>query len=641
LERLTWLVEGISSGAPALLAGGVVLVYGVVAARLLGARSRLLALGAATPVGIALVAISAQVLGGLGIIAPLGAYAVMGLGLAFGAGRLRLHRTEGEHHAIAGPDRIVWIGVAIGSLVTLGVWVGGIGNHALPPQANDDIWHGYLIERLTQMPFVTADTVAPTLADAPQPIVFYQYGLHLLWATVHAVSGISVAEVMNGGWIVQGALLLPLGAGALAWRLFPDRPWVALWGAALAPGVVLLPYLTNGLLPYTASLAMIPGFLAAFLTYVRGELRLGPMVPALAAAGIFLAHPSGAVVAAILATVITIEALVELRRWDALLHGARRMLIASLIAGVLAVPWLVAAGGRGLGDLGGGAAVPDVGSALWLVATLGTPWTSAQPALGVAVLAGAAAALIARRGLGLTAAWAIFAALFVGTAIGDPWFTGMTQAWHGQWYRIVAVLGILVPVMAGLGIATVAGWIRARAPLASAARLGAAAVGAIALVMTIGAAYGAAQGQGIVRASWHASGLLTSTDVAVFRQLADLTGPGDRVFNSPRDGSSWMYAMYGVIPTQPYIYQTPRRSWDLVNDLSVYRNRSVVCSRLARDGVTHAIVKQVTGDIPGLEAYDVAGFIERYPDLFDEIARSPTAVAYQVDQQALNECLGP
>jgi hypothetical protein len=57
--------------------------------------------------------------------------------------------------------------------------------------------------------------------------------------------------------------------------------------------------------------------------------------------------------------------------------------------------------------------------------------------------------------------------------------------------------------------------------------------------------------------------------------------------------------------------------------------------------VTHAIVKSVTGDIPGLEAYDVAGFVQRHQDLFDEVARSPTAVAYEVDQEALSDCLGP
>jgi hypothetical protein len=640
LERVTWVVEGLSTGGPALLAGGLVLGYGVIAARLLGTRSWLLALGTATPVGIALVVIAAQVLGALGIGAPIGAHVAVGLALALGLGATGARLRRGKVHGGAAPDRLIWIGVAIGSLITLAVWAGGIGNHALPPQANDDIWHGYLVERLTQMSIVTADTVAPTLADAPQPIVFYQYGLHLLWAAAHSVTGISVAEVMNGGWIFQVALLLPLGAAALAWTLFPDRRWVAFWGAVLAPGVVILPYLTNGLLPYSASLAMIPAFVAALVSHVRGELRPGPILPALAAVGIFLTHPSGAVVAAVVAAVVTIEAMVERGTWDATLRAAARASVTAVMAGLLALPWLLAAGARGLGDLGGAPAVPDVASALWLVATLGTPWTSAQPTLAVAVLAGVATTLIVRRGVGLTAAWAVFAALFVGTVTGNAWFTGMTQAWHGQWYRIVAVLGVVAPVLAGLGIASLAAWIEVRTPSRSRGRIAAAATGAITLAVTIGAAYGAAQGQGIVRASWHASGLVTSTDVAVFRRLAELTEPGDRVFNSPRDGSSWMYAMYGVVPTQPYIYLTPRRSWDLVNGLSVYRNRSVVCSRLARDGVTHAIVKQVTGDIPGLEAYDVAGFVSRNPDLFHEIARSPTAVAYELDQQALDECLG-
>jgi hypothetical protein len=472
-------------------------------------------------------------------------------------------------------------------------------------------------------------------------VLFYQYGLHLLWAVTHSVTGISVAEVMNGGWIFQVALLVPVGAAALAWRLFPDRPWIAFWSGTLAPGVVVLPYLTNGLLPYTASLAMVPGFIAAVVTYARGELRLPAIVPALAALGIFLTHPSGAIVAALLAALVTGEALVGRPARAGRLHMAGRMAVMAAIAGVLAFPWLVAAGQRGLGDLGGAAPIEDVGTAIWLAAALGTPWTSAQPAVAAFVLAGVATTIMTRRGLGLTAAWVIVAAAFVGTVTGTQWFIGITQAWHGQWYRLVAVLGVVVPVLAGLGVVTIIGWIEARTRRPLANRYGMASIAAISLVITLGAAYGAAQGQGIVRASWHASGLVTSTDVAVFRRLAELTEPGDRVFNSPRDGSSWMYAMYGVVPSQPYIYLTPRRSWDLVNGLSVYRNRRAVCSRLARDEVTHAIVKKVTGDIPGLEAYDVGGFVRRHEELFTEVARSPTAVAYEVDEQALRDCLGP
>ncbi len=640
MERLTWLVEGIASGGPALVAGLLALGYGAAGAFLIGVRSRLLILGVATPVGIALLGISAQLAGMLGIAVPFGLHALVGFGIAALAGVIHARTRRRADTPVPSPNAIVWIGIAIGVLATVGVWTGGIGDFALPPQANDDIWHGYLVQRLTQMPIVTADTVAPTLADSQEPILFYQYGLHLLWAVAHSITGISVAEVMNGGWMLQVAVLLPVGGAALAWRLFPDRASVAFWAAAVTPGVVVLPYLTNGVLPYTASLAMIPGFVAALVTYVRGELRLPAIVPALGAVGIFLTHPSGAIVGAIVAGLVTLEVLATRAARVMLMAAIRRVATVATMSAVLALPWLLAAGDRGLGDLAGSAEVPDIPGAIWLVATLGTPWTSAQPVIAALVLIGVAATIYLRRGISLAVAWLVFAVLFVGTVTGLGPFISITQAWHGQWYRIAAALGIVVPVLAGLGTATLVGLAHERAP-APTGRFRMGLVALISLVVTLGAAYGAAQGQGIVRSSWHASGLVTSTDVAVFRQLAELTGSGDRVFNSPRDGSSWMYAMYGVVPTQPYIYLTPRRSWDLVNDLSVYRNRSVVCSRLARDGVTHAIVKSVTGDIPGLEAYDVAGFVQRHQDLFDEVARSPTAVAYEVDQEALSACLGP
>ncbi|HJP71916.1 MAG TPA: DUF6541 family protein [Candidatus Limnocylindria bacterium] len=639
MERLTWLLEGIASGGPAVLAGFLALGYGVACTWLIGCRSWLPAVAAGTPVGIALLGIGAQVLGMLGIGAPIGVHALVGLGLAALAGLAHARWSTADGTPWRPPDRIIWFGAAIGVAVTIAVWAAGIGDHALPPQANDDIWHGYLLERLTHMPIITADTVAPTQADSPEPVLFYQYGLHLLWAVAHAMTGISVAEVMNGGWIVQVALLLPLGAAALAWSLFPRRPWVAFWAGALAPGVAVVPYLTNGLLPYTASLAMIPGFLAVLLPHLRGELRMPAAVPALAAVGIFVTHPSGAILGALVAALIAIEALLTAPSRAALRGALRRLITTAAIAAVVALPWLLAAGDRGLGDLGGSAEIPDVFGAMWLVATLDTPWTSAQPILGLLVLVGVVATVFLRRGIGLTVAWLVLAVLFVGTVTGNAAFIGLTQAWHGQWYRIVAAMGLLVPILAGLGITTILGWIRARTPTASASRYMTLGIGAISLVVALGAAYGAAQGQSIVRDAWHASARVTHDDLDIFRELADLTGPEDQVFNNPRDGSTWMYALDGVVPMQPYIYQTPRWSWNLVNGDDLYVRDSVACARLLREGATYALVKQVTGSI-GLEDYDIAGFIERHPDLFAEVARTPSAIAYRIDQPALVACTG-
>lgn len=642
MERLTWVLEGVASSLPALAAAGIVVAYGFIAARMVGMPSRLLAIGAAVPLAIALLAISAQAAGMLGLAMPIVAHSVTGLGLAAVLRALTGRwRAAGASTEASDPGRIVWIGVAIGTLATLGVWVAGIGDHGIPPQGHDDIWHGYLVERLTHMPLITAGTVAPTLADRPEPILYYQYALHLALALGHVTTGASVAETLNGGWIVHAALLLPVGAAALAWRLFPDRPWVACWAAVLSPGVVVFPYVTNGLLPYTASLAMIPGLLAALVAHVRGEVRVPLWVPAFGALGVFVTHPGGAVVAAIIAALLSMEALVAAGTRGSARAQLQRLATVSVVTGVVAMPWLLAAGARGLGSAPATGAVPDVLSAIWLVLTLGTPWTSPQPVIALFTAAGIVAVVALRRGVGLAAAWAVFAVLFVGTVVGLPGFAAVTQFWHAEWYRIVAALGVVVPVLAGLGVATAISLVHRYATHAPVLprRAAGGVVAVIVLVVAMGAAYAAAQGQSIVRHAWHSGGLVQASDVQLFRELAELTGPGDRVFNSPRDGSSWMYALYEIVPMHPYIYRTPRWSWDLVNGLERYRHRSVACSRLEREELTHAVVKRVAGHIGGIEAYDIAGFVERHRDLFVEVTRTDTAVAYRIDRQALAECI--
>jgi hypothetical protein len=416
---------------------------------------------------------------------------------------------------------------------------------------------------------------------------------------------------------------------------------VALWAAVLSPSVVIFPYLTNGLLPYTASLAMIPGFLALLVTQLGAEPGAPRASVALAAAGIFVAHPAGAIVAALIAVPVSVDVILGRRGAAARRDGVARLMSIGLIAAAAALPWLVASGERGLGEAPALAAV-DLPSALRLVMTLGTPWTSPQPVMAILAAGGIIATIIGRRGVALSVAYGALAVLFIGTVAGLGGFAAITQSWHAQWYRIAAGLGVLVPVLAGLGMASVIGVVRGRiAPrLGRARRFAAAGIAAVVLVVGAGAAYASAQGQSIVRDAWHSRQLIQASDVELFRQLATVSEPGDRVFNSPRDGSSWMYALDGVIPMHPYIYLTPRWSWDLVNGLAVYEYPSVACWRLQREDVSYAVVKEVTGDLPGLEAYDIAGFVERHPDLFLEVARTDSAIAYRIDQDALDECMG-
>jgi hypothetical protein len=607
----------------------------------MGVRGKLMLVAAAVPTTVALLAIAAQLVGMVGIATSIAVHALIGLVIAAMLGALPfLNRSR---HATRGPavepDVLVWLGIAIGFVGSLGAWIGGIGDFGLPPQGHDDIWHGYLVERLTHMPFVTAGTVAPVFADALTPTSFYQYGLHLTMAFAHSVVGVAVPDTLNSMWAIVLALAIATGGAALAWSLFPNRRWVAFWAASFAPAVVIFPYLTNGLLPYTASLAMAPGFLALLVAYANGLRSIPSWSPALAAVGIFVTHPSGSVATAIIATIICLEVAINQRRLGNALMTIRRLAIMGAIAVIAAAPWLFAAGERGPGR-SPAFAQTDLASAISQVAVLGTPWTSPQPVLAILAVAGIIATIVLRRAIGLSAAYVILAALVAGTMAGLPSFAVLGTPWHAQWYRIVAALGVLVPVLAGLGVASLV-WLVHERLSGRSARARALAIGiAVAIVATssMGGAYAAAQGQSIVRTAWHSTHLIERSDVQLFAKLAEVTGPHDRVFNSPRDGSGWMYALYGVVPAHPYVYGTPEWSWDLVEGVGNFRDVRVACISLAADDLTYAVVKDVT--VPGAEPYDIGGFVARHPELFVEIARTDSGVAYRIDQAALDECAG-
>jgi hypothetical protein len=204
-----------------------------------------------------------------------------------------------------------------------------------------------------------ADTVAPTLADRSGPVLYYQYGLHLAAAFVHTLTGISVAEALNGGWVVLVAAILPAGAAAIAWSLFPRRPWVGFWAATLAPGIVVFP------LPDQRAAAVhgVPGhdprLHGGHGQNSRGDARVPPFIPALSAVGIFVTHPTGAIVGAIVAVPLALEVILTTGSRHAALQVAGRTLRTAFLAGVAAMPWLLASGDRGPGASAAGPAVPS------------------------------------------------------------------------------------------------------------------------------------------------------------------------------------------------------------------------------------------------------------------------------------------
>ena len=639
MDRVAWLLEGITSAGPAVASSILFAAFGGLIAWLIGLRTPLLLVVAAVPTGIAAFALAAQALGAVGIPTsfPVDALVALVAALALGAARRRwMRRPDPGEHEDAAPGRVRLAGAAIGGLLGIVVWLAGIGNVAIPPQGNDDIWHGYLAERLTHMPVVTAGTVAPSFADSPTPVVYYQYGLHLAAAVVHEVTGVSVAEALNGAWIVYVGLLLPISIAALAWRLFPTDPWVAFWAGALSSSLAIFPYLTNGILPYTAALAMVPGLLALVVATVDDGPHPPAAIVALVGLGVFVTHPSAAVAAALLALFVAADHLLRQPTLRARLLGVRRLALVGVLGLVIASPWLLASGDVGLGAGGTGAAVDGLATAGGMLLGLASPWTSAQPLFAGVCLLGILVGLTSGRGIGITLGLLVFAGFYVGALAGMESVSRLASPWHGDWHRLAAVVGLVAPVLAGLAIATVMSW--SRRLMASRPRpvLIALAV-VIGLPPVVVTAYDTAEAQSIIRTAWHSPGLVTDQDLALFRDLADRAGPADKVLNSPTDGSTWMYALFEVVPVLPYSGGSNLNLPDLYRGAGEISNPVVACRMLAATGVTYALVKFVRGNDPG-NVYDIAILVRRFPDLFTVVGQSPSGVAYRIEPAELARC---
>ena len=211
MERLAWLLEGVTSGVPSVASAFVFLAFGGAAAWLLGIRSRLLLVVAALPVGIGLLALTSQVVGGLGLQTSIVIQAGVALGVAALLATMRWLRTRkasSVRTTTAPPGPIVWAGAALGSAIAMGVWLAGIGDFGLPPQGNDDIWHGYVVERLIHMPAITADTVAGTVCIFLTGLYHAEQGIAgrlqrltsgpLLWAEIDADKALPWIESKTG-----------------------------------------------------------------------------------------------------------------------------------------------------------------------------------------------------------------------------------------------------------------------------------------------------------------------------------------------------------------------------------------------------------------------------------------------------------
>jgi hypothetical protein len=422
-------------------------------------------------------------------------------------------------------------------------------------------------------------------------------------------------------------------------QIMPARPWVAVVAGGLAATFTAFPYLTNGVFSYSASLAMAPGFAALIALYATRSGQVNGLIVVAAGTGVFVTHPAGALVAAILGGVVMLE-LFSRAPWLQVRAGLIRVASVTLGAAAISAPWLLAVGGVGVGAPAVAASVSGwtTAASMWL--GLASPWTPEQLVLAMLAVAGVAITVLTRQAWSISLAWLVFGVLYVGVLVGDPSIARFTGPWYGNWYRLFAVIGLLVPVLAGLAIVAAASvthagaarmlpgarWARIAAPLAAA------------LFLVAPAAYDAARGQSVIRTAWRAPALVTADDIGLFGELDRMAGEGDKVLNSPRDGSTWMYALFELAPVQPYVYGPALEISQLYSGAAPYDDPVSECERIEVSGATFALVKESGGDVTDL-SYDIGGLVARRPDLFELAVTGPTATVYRIDLGALQTCV--
>lgn len=645
MDKITGTLEGLVSGAPAILAVLPLLALGVLLAYLAGCRDRMLLLAAAVPVTMGVASLVAQGFHYLGVGAslPLVTVGSVALTAALAAARWLLARHSAEMSSMrltAESHLAPWWGAGIGALIGLAAWLPGFSDVRLPPQANDDIFHGYLIARLDSASDIAASTMAPVFVGTAEPVSYYPYGMHLVMAMDRTLTGAGVPLVMNGTWVLVVGLLLAVAAAALTRELFPSLPWAAFWAGLTAPFLSSF-FLLNGVMSYAMTLAMGLVLAALVARRISRPTDVSGATIVFVAVGLFVGHPAVAVTAALIAGLVALEALALSHRAN-LRQGLIAVAVPGLAAAAVTVPWLRASPSSAAASSSN--PVVDQPTALRMFLELGSPWAPAQTLLAILAAVGLLFCLvILRRGYAVVIAYMALGALYVGVLGGVSSITAWTGVWYGQWYRLMGAVQLLTPVLVGVALATLPvvlsrlselrrlEFARRATPL-----LARGVVGVVVLALLfVGARY-SFRGQSIVTTAWTPHSV-TSADSKAFSEARSLNEGNDQVLGYWRDGSSWMYALDDVVPALPYDTSVSAEPWarTVVNDALTVRSDPEVCRQLLSRHVTLAAAKPVLNDGSPNSFF---AQLDGNPDVFTPVVQNASISVYRIDNATLRTC---
>jgi hypothetical protein len=467
MEKLTsFLAFGLLLAVPGLL-----LAYAV------DARGRWLdALAAAPVLALGLIAVLARLTDVAGLpVGPLTVLLAVAIAAAAAVARRLQQRGAGSAEAAEAnaatpadlePAGLVPTGlVLLGCLVGVGVWASAVSGYSVPPNY-DALHHGFITARIADTATLDPAQVLLSDVDGSDPIArYYPMGLHVPAAVAHEVVGVGVGRLLLAVTALFGGAVLPLGTYLLARTLVPDRPLVGGFAALVAPMLPLFPYkpIAWGGVALIVGLSTLPAAIALLWRAAAVPLRAGPVAgAALALAAVFTVHTSQ--VAMLL---VALGGLAVAVLWNRPREGLRvvgRLTAAGGAGALILLPEVLAfvGGASERAAFDDTSAVPLV-TALRPLLDLSVATPAGQPALVLTALAGVAVAVARRRhggllvGLSATVGLYLLAATSKGTVAQV-----LTLAWYRQAERVSYNLALFVAFFAGLALAELASWVRAR-----------------------------------------------------------------------------------------------------------------------------------------------------------------------------------
>ncbi|MBW0105213.1 DUF6541 family protein, partial [Pseudonocardia sp. KRD291] len=440
-------------------------------------------------------------------------------------------------------------------------------------QEHDMITHQVVVAWIMRTGRAAPWQVEPVDVLTGTPVSFYPSGSHLVPALVGAlgpgaVPGLNALTVVYLAvcWVLSVAVLTAVAARRL--RAGTGAAWLAAGVAGVVAPALYRPAFQlmhdGGIYATAVALALAPGLVAALLL-AGGERRVRTAVAlGVGAAGIVATYPGAAMTVGLSTAAWLAGDLVARDGWVRLRRSVPVLLGAGVVAGVLALPLVLRAGGSVSGvasfspDSSPAAFGDALGSALGLGygGYLDPQRTTGQIGLTVLYLAGVLVVVRTRRGLGPVLAWAVWVSVVVAAFIspGVGLQAQVTGFFYNALLRVWSHVSLFVPTFAGLAVALVVTEAvrRTRRVFPRAVRawpVASALVLVAGIVLLAGPVHTATTTSTRSVAERYATpefNRVSGSDLAAVDFLRGRVAPGERVLNSANDGSTFLYVAAGI-----------------------------------------------------------------------------------------------